>query len=143
MTYDSDFQDRGRWPRGAGPRHPILVGLAMLAVAVAVGMFLLRTLTGPRGADLVEPAELAVAPPADSAAAVEARPESAATPPESAATSKVSPFRRTHPWAAPSGGRYYYPSDCRKVLTLPDLMFFRNEREAQAAGFVPASRPGC
>jgi hypothetical protein len=108
----------------------------MVGVAAAVGLFLLRHLTGPRGADLVEPTELAIARPADSAATVEAHPESVATP-------KVSPFRRAHPWAAPSGSRYYYRSDCREVLTLPDLLFFRTEREARAAGFVPASRPRC
>jgi hypothetical protein len=136
MRPESDFQDSGPWPRGAGPRHPILVGLGMLVVAAMVGVLLLRHVDAAGGADLVAPREVAIAGPIDSAGPVAASPDSLPAP-------KVSPFRRSHPWAAPSGGRYYYPSDCREALALPDLLFFRTEREARVAGFVPARRPEC
>lgn len=108
----------------------------MIVVAVAMGFLLLRNLDAAGGADLVAPAEVAIVGPTDSAATIE-------TPPEPPPAPKVSPFRRSHPWAAPSGGRYYYGSDCREALALPDLVFFRTEREARAAGFVPARQPRC
>jgi|SRR6185503_10456452 len=57
--------------------------------------------------------------------------------------SKLSPFRRSHPWAAPAGGRYYYPSSCPATLRLPDLEFFKSEAEALARGFRPSRLPGC
>ncbi|HET6579380.1 MAG TPA: hypothetical protein VFG66_13735 [Gemmatimonadales bacterium] len=136
MRPESDFQDSGPWPRGAGPRHPILVGLVMIVVAAAVGFLLLRNLDAAGGAGLVSPGGVAIAGPNDSAGAPAARPDSPSAP-------NVSPFRRAHPWAAPPGGRYYYRSDCRAVLARPDLVFFRTEREARAAGFVPARRPEC
>lgn len=62
---------------------------------------------------------------------------------DSAPQSKLSPFRRAHPWAAPAGGRYYYPSSCPATLRLPDLVFFRSEAEARERGFIPSGRPGC
>jgi hypothetical protein len=55
----------------------------------------------------------------------------------------LSPFRRSHPWAAPAGGQYYYPSSCPATLRLPDLVFFRSEAEARDRGFVPSQLPGC
>jgi hypothetical protein len=55
----------------------------------------------------------------------------------------VSPFRRSHPWAAPSGGQHYYPSSCPATLRLPDLLFFKTEAEARASGFTLSSLPGC
>jgi hypothetical protein len=128
MRPESDFQDSGSWPRGAGPRHPILVGLVMIVVAAAVGFLLLRNLDTAGGADFVSPNYSGGTPGAR-----------AGSPP----APKVSPFRRSHPWAASPGGRYYYPSDCRAVLARPDLVFYRTEREARAAGFVPARRPEC
>ena len=135
MRPESDFQDSGPWPRGPGPRHPILVGVGMLVVAAVMGVLLLRNVDAA-GGDLVAPWEVAIAGPIDSAGPVAESPDSLPAP-------KVSPFRRSHPWAAPSGGRYYYPSDCREALALPDLLFFRTEREARAAGYVPARRPEC
>jgi hypothetical protein len=56
---------------------------------------------------------------------------------------RVSPFRRSHPWAASAGGRYYYPSSCPATLELPDLVFFRSEAEARESGFAPSRLPGC
>jgi hypothetical protein len=108
----------------------------MLVVAAVAGVLLLRNVDAAGGADLVAPREVAIAGPIDSAGPVAESADSLPAP-------KVSPFRRSHPWAAPSGGRYYYPSDCREALALPDLLFFRTEREARAAGYVPARRPEC
>jgi hypothetical protein len=62
---------------------------------------------------------------------------------DSAAKSELSPFRRTHPWAAPAGGRYYYPSGCPATLRLPDVIFFRSEAEARASGFISSRLPQC
>ena len=56
---------------------------------------------------------------------------------------RLSPFRRSHPWAAPAGGRYYYPSSCPATLRLPDLVFFKSEAEARDSGFEPSQLPGC
>ena len=61
------------------------------------------------------------------------------TPPRA----RVSPFRQSHPWAAPAGGRYYYPSSCPATLELPDLVFFRTEAEARDSGYVRSRRPEC
>ncbi|HUR95253.1 MAG TPA: hypothetical protein VMY76_11750 [Gemmatimonadales bacterium] len=55
----------------------------------------------------------------------------------------MSPFRRSHPWAARPGGRYYYPSNCPETLDNPDLVFFTSEAAAQARGLVAAPRTGC
>ncbi|MEO6058186.1 MAG: serine/threonine-protein kinase [Gemmatimonadales bacterium] len=55
----------------------------------------------------------------------------------------VSPFRRSHPWAAVPGGRYYYRSSCPAVLRLPELVFFATEAEARAQGFDASDIPGC
>jgi hypothetical protein len=62
---------------------------------------------------------------------------------DSAPRAKLSPFRRSHPWAAPSRGRYYYPSSCPATLKLPDLVFFRTEAEARDSGFESSGRPPC
>ncbi len=134
MRPESDFQDGIRWRRRAEPRHPALVGLLLLLVAAAAGVLLLRYLGQP-GVDGREPTEVAVAPAPNRAA-----PTDAPTP---GAALKISPFRRSHPWAAPSGGRYYYRSSCPEALSLEDLQFFRTEREARAAGLKHATTPGC
>ncbi len=55
----------------------------------------------------------------------------------------LSPFRRSHPWAAVPGQPYYYPSRCPATLRFPDLVFFRTQAEARAGGFVPAPDSGC
>lgn len=62
---------------------------------------------------------------------------------DSAPRAKLSPFRQAHPWAAPAGGRYYYPSSCAATLQLPDLVFFRTEGEARDSGFESSGRPAC
>jgi hypothetical protein len=138
MRPESDFQDGIRWRRRAEPRHPALVGLLLLLVAAVAGILLLRYLAQP-GTDGREPTEVAVAPETGRAEPPDARPD--AQPPRAAL--KISPFRRSHPWAAPSGGRYYYRSSCPEALSLEDLKFFRTEREARAAGLKHSPTPGC
>jgi hypothetical protein len=138
MRPESDFQDGIRWRRRAEPQHPALVGLLLLLVAAVAGVLLLRYLAQPGGGGR-EPTEVAVAPPPGRAKPPDARPD--AEPPQAAL--KISPFRRSHPWAAPSGGRYYYRSSCPEALSLDDLRFFRTEREARAAGLKHSPMPGC
>ena len=65
------------------------------------------------------------------------------TAPSVPAESPLSPFRRSHPWAAVPGKPYYYPSRCPATLRFPDLVFFKSQTEARANGFVPAPDSGC
>lgn len=62
-----------------------------------------------------------------------------------AAASKaaLSPFRRSHPWAAHPEGRFYFSSSCPLALRSPDLLYFRTEEEAGATGRSKSSEPGC
>ena len=55
----------------------------------------------------------------------------------------ISPFRRTHPWAAVPGQRYYFPSNCPSTLRLRDLVFFRTEEQARADGFQRSPSVEC
>ncbi len=75
------------------------------------------------------------APPDSNTVVSRATPDSAPT--------KVSPFRRSHPWAAAPGGKYYYRSSCPAALRRPDLIFFTTEAEARAQGFLPGPVAGC
>jgi D-alanyl-D-alanine dipeptidase len=56
---------------------------------------------------------------------------------------KISPFRRSHPWVAVPGERFYYPSSCPTTLQSRELLYFTSEEEARASGFVPNRVPGC
>jgi hypothetical protein len=142
MRPESDFQDGVRWRGRAEPQHPALVGLLLLLVAAVAGVLLLRYLGQP-GGDGREPTEVGIAGAPGSAEPPDARPDARpnAQPPRAAL--KISPFRRSHPWAAPSSGRYYYRSSCPEALSLEDLRFFRTEREARAAGLKHSPAPGC
>ena len=62
-----------------------------------------------------------------------------------AAASKaaLSPFRRSHPWAAPPDGRFYFLSSCPMALRSPDLLYFTSESEARATGRSRSTEPGC
>jgi hypothetical protein len=62
-----------------------------------------------------------------------------------AAASKaaLSPFRRSHPWAAHPEGRFYFPSSCPLALQSPDLLYFKTESEARATGRSRSTEPGC
>jgi serine/threonine protein kinase len=62
---------------------------------------------------------------------------------DSAPQPLISPYRRSHPWAAPPGGRVYYRSSCGVALEFTDMLFFTSEHEARASGFVPTRVPGC
>jgi serine/threonine protein kinase len=55
----------------------------------------------------------------------------------------ISPFRRSHPWAAHPDGRTYFPSSCPLALASTDLVYFANEREARATGRTRSTAPGC
>jgi serine/threonine protein kinase len=62
---------------------------------------------------------------------------------DSSASAVVSPFRRSHPWAARPDGRTYFPSSCRLALESPDLEYFKTEAEARATGRSRSADPGC
>ena len=62
---------------------------------------------------------------------------------DSAREPKLSPFRRSHPWAAVPGKRFYFRSSCPVALQATDLLYFKNEEEARANGFVRTRVPGC
>jgi hypothetical protein len=55
----------------------------------------------------------------------------------------ISPFRRTHPWVAILGERFYYRSSCPVALESRDLLYFTSEEEARASGFVRTRIPEC
>ena len=164
LDHPTDAPGLPEWRR---PAHPVLVGLACMALAAAGWHGLLWRSSHPvrheAAAQLRAPVEEAALPPESAMQAValadsvvppsEAR--HAAVPREAASTTPlpssaaaatdptVSPFRRSHPWAAVPGQPYYYPSHCPATLRFPDLQFFRTEREARAGGYVPAPDSGC
>jgi eukaryotic-like serine/threonine-protein kinase len=55
----------------------------------------------------------------------------------------LSPFRRSHPWAADPKGRVYFRSSCPRALRASDLLYFRTEAEARATGRTPSPDPRC
>jgi len=55
----------------------------------------------------------------------------------------LSPFRRSHPWAAEPHGRVYFPSSCPQALHASDLLYFRTEAEARATGRTRSTDPAC
>jgi serine/threonine-protein kinase len=56
---------------------------------------------------------------------------------------QLSPFRRSHPWAAVPGQRFYFRSSCEVALRSPELLYFKSADQARAAGYVPSPVPGC
>ncbi|MGH7515065.1 MAG: serine/threonine-protein kinase [Gemmatimonadales bacterium] len=62
---------------------------------------------------------------------------------DSSARAVVSPFRRSHPWAARPDGRTYFPSSCRLAFESPDLVYFKTEAEARATGRSRSAEPAC
>ena len=148
------LQDRLRpsardWP-ASRRRHPVLAGVAAVVLAAAAAPLLLRVVgPSPLGAP-PPPSEVGAVPAAlpsaradtlaparESADSADSNPAEALPPP------RISPFRRAHPWAAPLDGKYYYPSSCPAVLEMGELVFYRSERAARAAGFERGSQPGC
>jgi hypothetical protein len=69
--------------------------------------------------------------------------EATETPENATVDPNVSPFRRSHPWAAVPGQPYYYPTRCPATLRFPDLIFFRTQAQARANGYVQAPDSGC
>jgi serine/threonine protein kinase len=61
----------------------------------------------------------------------------------SARQPQLSPFRRSHPWAAAPGQRFYFRSSCKLALRSPELRYFKSAAEARAGGYVPSPVPGC
>jgi serine/threonine protein kinase len=57
--------------------------------------------------------------------------------------SGLSPFRRSHPWAAQPDGREYFSSSCSQALRATDLLYFRSEAEARATGRTRSRDPHC
>jgi Protein kinase domain len=55
----------------------------------------------------------------------------------------LSPFRRSHPWAAEPNGQVYFPSSCPQALGASDLLYFRTEAEARATGRTRSPDPRC
>jgi len=55
----------------------------------------------------------------------------------------ISPFRRSHPWAAHPTGRTYFPSSCPLALASSELVYFTSEKEARATGRSRSTAPGC
>lgn len=164
--FDPDVADGPPRPGWRTTPHPILVGVAGVALAFGAWHALLRTLAQPTqdestaevtisGFEAMSPADsLVPSGVADSgtrptrdhrgtARSTPAGSSSAAATENSSAETGMSPFRRSHPWAAVPGQPYYYPSRCSSTLQHPDLLFFRTQAEAQAGGFVPASDSGC
>jgi protein kinase-like protein len=89
-----------------------------------------------RSVSLVRRDSVAARIPADSARRPAASRDSAPGP-------KISPFRRSHPWVAVAGERFYYRSSCPDAFQSRDLLYFRSEEEARASGFIPGHVPGC
>jgi hypothetical protein len=162
--------ERPELPEWRPPGHPILAGLAVIALAVAAWHGLLwRSQHTPvldeSTAQLATPVEspavmadsaLALVPVMESVrpspeggrgavspTAESRRTGSPAVPDSATPDPGLSPFRRSHPWAAVPGQPYYYPSRCPATLRFPDLVFFRTQVEARAGGFVPAPDSGC
>jgi hypothetical protein len=55
----------------------------------------------------------------------------------------LSPFRQSHPWAAHPDGQVYFRSSCSLALGSGDLLYFKSESEARAAGRTRSTTPGC
>jgi hypothetical protein len=155
-------------PRGLG--RPAVVGTVVVLVAIAAWHGLFWALRPPTAAG-TRPVPVALAPlprpdevfPAPSAPPTPPAPSTSSTTPKSAAAAAgdsarvsgrdsssrpghalhLSPFLLSHPWAAPTGGRFYYPTDCPATLQLVDLLFFKTEDAALAKGFVRAPDSGC
>jgi hypothetical protein len=155
------------WAVRLRPGHPLVAGALCLALAVGAWYGLLWGFRQTPELGASAPGRIAPAQEADtqpppetrrvvlgrrtppSLPRVPAAPRGSSKPSvskilsDSAPQPKVSPFRRSHPWAASSGGQHYYPSSCPATLRLPDLVFFRSEAEARAGGFTPSRLSGC
>jgi hypothetical protein len=95
------------------------------------------------------PAGTAKVRPSDSLSAkATRRPSSSVRSADSSARARdsaaaLSPFRRSHPWAAEPAGRTYFSSSCPQALRATDLLYFRTEAEARATGRTRSPDPHC
>lgn len=146
----------------AGRSRAIPLGAAAAAlIAVLAGLWLHWGTQGPAIGALAQPrsqesgsvaraepdsisalpsaSSASVRPPADPAL----RSAESAARRDSAPGPRISPFRRSHPWVAVAGERFYYRSTCPVALQSRDLLYFRSQEEARASGFVPGRATGC
>jgi len=103
--------------------------------------------TGPTRRDIVPAPSPAAArdsgPPEALIASARIHGGATSSAPAESAGPNLSPFLRSHPWAAVPGQRYYYPSSCPATLRLRDLVFFRTEEQARAQGFARSPSTDC
>lgn len=146
-------RDRFRRARLAGP-----IGISLLAAGIWLGWSRHRAdgagarsgqEIGMRAPEGIRTAPARSAPPAR---ALQERREPQAPPPPvpevvpgtaAAPKAALSPFRRSHPWAAHPGGPFYFPSSCPLALDSPELVYFRTEEAARATGRSRSTEPGC
>jgi hypothetical protein len=114
---------------GAGARSEQEVGMR-----APKGVRTAPARSAPPGRALQEPREPQAPPPP----VPEVVPETAAAP-----KAALSPFRRSHPWAAHPDGRFYFPSSCPLALDSPELLYFKTEQEARATGRSKSTEAGC
>lgn len=144
-------------PRHALLRRPRLVaatGAALLAAGTWLGWSCHRAdgagarsehEVGMRGEPRSPPPPVPRLVPGTTPAAAPVETDSTPSSKAAAAASKaaLSPFRRSHPWAAHPDGRFYFPSSCPLALESPDLLYFTSESEARATGRSRSTEPGC
>ena len=101
----------------------------------------------PRPSDRSLPPSKVTPPPPDrprpAAEPTQHAAEATETPENATVDPNISPFRRSHPWAAVPGTPYYYPTRCPATLRFPDLIFFRTQAQARANGYVQAPDSSC
>ena len=101
----------------------------------------------PRPSDRSLPPSKVTPPPPDrphpAAEPTQHAAEATVTPEKATVDPNISPFRRSHPWAAVPGTPYYYPTRCPATLRFPDLIFFRTQAQARANGYVQAPDSSC
>jgi hypothetical protein len=162
-----------REPRGLRRRPLTLAALAAAAVLLAAGLWFGRTRIRDESAEArsevgtgalegvpdsqPSPAVTQATRRADSVpTAAGRRPTAGAHPGDSNPTAAgaplpsardssatLSPFRRSHPWAAEPKGQVYFSSSCPRALRASDLLYFRSEAEARATGRSRSPDPHC
>jgi len=145
---------------GAGARRPratrARLWLAALAASVAflgAGLWLAwsrgrgdaveaRNEVGTGAPEVIADSSSAAAATGRSSTPAAAAPRADSNRPGDSAAA-LSPFRRSHPWAAQPDGRDYFSSSCPQALRATDLLYFRTEAEARATGRTRSRDPQC
>ena len=149
------------WPRRNRFRRARLAGTISISI-LAAGIWLGWSRHRADGAGARSEQEVGMRAPegirtaparsARPARALQERREAQAPPPPvpevvpgtaAAPKAALSPFRRSHPWAAHPDGRFYFPSSCPLALDSPELVYFRTEEAARATGRSRSTEPGC